>query len=171
LNSVGNVSNVTWQNILVQNCTYPIFATGIYFDQNTNRGASGGQGIPPNATSSHITNFKWTNVVGTINDTPGPNGPSVALIRFISVLALIHNRPGDGSCTTNPCWYGIQNINTAGVTLQLLNQTATHIQVREVHLVPQNGRGCSNVLCDPKSFIDGTDSLGFKCQNGPFVPT
>lgn len=80
LNAVGNVTNVTWSNIKVINATYPIFATGVYFDQNTNRGKVPGV-YPANSTATHISNFLWTNVSGTIND--------------------VH--PGDGSCTTNPC--------------------------------------------------------------------
>lgn len=32
--------------------------------------------------------------------------------------------PGDGSCTTDPCWYYVANVtNTPAVTLQLLNGT------------------------------------------------
>ncbi len=38
---------------------------------------------------------------------PGPN--------------TIPHSPGDGSCTTDPCWYHVANAtDNAGVTLQLL---------------------------------------------------
>ncbi|RSH89652.1 hypothetical protein EHS25_002203 [Saitozyma podzolica] len=152
LNSVGNITNasdVTWSNIHVHNATFPIFATGVYFDQNTNRGLTPGN-YPANSTATHISNFEWINVTGTINDV----------------------YPGDGSCVTNPCWYYVANVTkNAGVTMQLLNGTATNIRVLNAHLKPIDGQGESDVLCDPRSFTDGTANLGFKCANGPFVPT
>jgi hypothetical protein len=43
--------------------------------------------------------------------------------------------------------------------------------VLNAHLKPIDGQGESDVLCDPRSFTDGTANLGFKCANGPFVPT
>ena len=101
LDSTGNVSDVRWQNIYVLNATFPVFATSVYFDQNTNRGKTPGL-YPANSTATFINNFSWTNVSGTINDM----------------------YPGDGSCTTDPCWYYVANAtNTAGVTMQLLNGT------------------------------------------------
>ncbi|KAK8865572.1 hypothetical protein IAR55_000716 [Kwoniella newhampshirensis] len=148
LNSVGNITNVTWSNIYVLNATFPIFATGVYFDQNTNRGRVPGD-YPANSTATHISNFLWTNITGTISDI----------------------YTGDGSCTTNPCWYNVANAtNTAAVTLQLLRGTATNIRVENVNLMPIDGKGTPNVLCDPSSFVDGTSNLGFKCENGPYVP-
>jgi hypothetical protein len=48
---------------------------------------------------------------------------------------------------------------------------ATNIRVLNAHLKPIDGQGESDVLCDPRSFTDGTANLGFKCANGPFVPT
>ncbi|WWC59101.1 uncharacterized protein I303_101649 [Kwoniella dejecticola CBS 10117] len=148
LNSVGNISNVTWANIHVHNATFPIFATGVYYDQNTNRGRTPGV-YPANSTATHIENFTWVNVTGTISDV----------------------YTGDGSCTTDPCWYYVANAtNTAGITLQLLNGTATNIQIHNVNLKPIDGKGVSNVVCDPTSFTDGTDNLGFECVNGPYMP-
>jgi hypothetical protein len=65
----------------------------------------------------------------------------------------------------------VQNVtDTAAVTFQLLNQTATNIQLHNVHLMPNSGRGTPNVVCDPKSFIDGTANLGFRCVNGRYAP-
>lgn len=148
LNAVGNITNVTWSNIDIVNATFPIFATGVYFDQNTNRGMTPGV-YPANSTATHITNFRWVNVSGTIND--------------------VH--PGDGSCTTDPCWYYVANAtNNAGVTLQLLNQTAKGVQLENIQLKPWDGKGTANVLCNPTSFIDGVGNLGFECKNGPYVP-
>jgi len=101
LNSVGNISDVHWQNIYVLNATFPIFATSVYYDQNTHRGMVPGV-YPANSTATVIKNFTWTNVSGTINDM----------------------YPGDGSCTTDPCWYYINGTtNTAGVTFNMLNNT------------------------------------------------
>jgi hypothetical protein len=55
----------------VLNSTFPIFATGVYFDQNTNRGRTPGN-PPPNSTATFIKNFSWVNVTGTINsEYPG----------------------------------------------------------------------------------------------------
>ncbi|WWC87255.1 uncharacterized protein L201_002143 [Kwoniella dendrophila CBS 6074] len=148
LNSVGNITNVTWSNIHVHNATFPIFATGVYYDQNTNRGRTPGV-YPANSTATHIKNFSWINVTGTISDV----------------------YTGDGSCTTNPCWYYVANAtNTAAITLQLLNGTATNIQIHNVNLKPIDGKGTPNVVCDPTSFTDGTGNLGFKCANGPYIP-
>ncbi|WRT65114.1 uncharacterized protein IL334_002056 [Kwoniella shivajii] len=148
LNAVGNITNVTWSNIHVHNATFPIFATGVYYDQNTNRGRTPGV-YPANSTATHIKNFSWINVTGTISDV----------------------YTGDGSCTTDPCWYYVANAtNTAAITLQLLNGTATNIQIHNVNLKPVDGKGTPNVVCDPSSFTDGTDNLGFKCVNGPYVP-
>lgn len=57
---------------------------------------------PANSTATIIKNFSWVNVSGTINDM----------------------YPGDGSCVTDPCWYYVAGAtNTAGVTMQLLNNT------------------------------------------------
>lgn len=57
----------------VKNSTFPIFATSVYVDQNLNRGKT--LEIPGNSTATHISNFKWENIHGTINS----------------------NHPGDGS--------------------------------------------------------------------------
>lgn len=100
---------MTWSNIHVHNATFPIFATGVYFDQvsgiprgdqsravklmlqNTNRGLTPGN-YPANSTATHISNFEWINVTGTINDV----------------------YPGDGSCVTNPCCESERHIETPG---------------------------------------------------------
>jgi len=102
LDSVGNVTNVTWSNINIINSTFPIFATSVYFDQNTHRGKTPPSVYPANSTATFISNFLWNNVSGTIND--------------------LH--PGDGSCVTDPCWYFVANVtSTPGITMQLLNET------------------------------------------------
>jgi len=149
LDSMGNVTNVTWSNIHVVNATFPIFATSVYFDQNTNRGKTPGV-YPANSTATFISNFLWTNIRGTINDL----------------------YPGDGSCVTDPCWYFVANAtSTPGITFQLLNATAKNIRVENANLLPINEKGTSNVLCDPKSFTDGTSNLGFVCEDGPYQVT
>jgi len=148
LDAVGNVTNVTWSNIKIHNATFPIFATGEYFDQNTNRGEV--PGAPPaNSTSTHISNFLWVNISGTIND--------------------VH--PGDGSCVTDPCWYFVNVTNNAAITLELLNATATDVRVLNIDLKPLDGNGTADVTCNPTSFTDGTSNLGFDRVNGPYVPT
>jgi hypothetical protein len=104
---------------------------------------------PANSTATHISDFTWTNITGTIND------------RF----------PGDGSCTTNPCWYAIAGItNTAGVTMQLLNGTASGVHLENINLMPIDGKGVSNTFCNPSSFVDSSKpkDLGFVCENGPY---
>jgi len=149
LNALGNVSDVHWQNIYVLNATFPIFATSVYFDQNTNRGMVPGV-YPANSTATHIQNFSWTNVFGTINDM----------------------YPGDGSCVTNPCWYAVSGVtNTAGVTFQLLNNTATDVELKNINLLPIDGKGVSDTYCNPSAFVDGTEGLGFVCANGPYQST
>lgn len=70
--TIGFLWNLRYRH--VENSTFPIFATGVYFDQNTHRGQKPGT-FPPNSTSTHIMNFTWVNVTGTINS----------------------NHPGDGS--------------------------------------------------------------------------
>lgn len=150
LNSTGNVSNVHWQNIYILNATFPIFATSVYFDQNTHRGEVPGGPYPPGTTATEIANFTWTNVSGTINDM----------------------YPGDGSCVTDPCWYFVNGTtDTAGVTFQLLNQTASGVHLENINLLPIDGKGVSDTFCDPTSFKDGTKHLGFKCYNGPYEAT
>ncbi|TKA73655.1 hypothetical protein B0A55_06504 [Friedmanniomyces simplex] len=149
LDSTGNVSDVHWQNIYVLNATFPVFATSVYFDQNTNRGETPGV-YPANSTATFIDNFSWTNVSGTINDM----------------------YPGDGSCVTDPCWYYVANAtNTAGVTMQLLNGTASGVHLENINLLPIDGKGVSDTYCNPDSFTDGTENLGFVCANGPYKAT
>ncbi|GJJ09893.1 hypothetical protein Clacol_004117 [Clathrus columnatus] len=147
LDSTGTVSNVTWSNIHVLNATFPVFATGVYVDQNTNRGLTPPGQYPPNSTSTRIIDFSWVNVTGTINS----------------------EHPGDGSCITVPCWYAIEGItNTEGIVMQLLNGSATNIVTKNIILMPIDGIGNVDVFCDPSSFTDGTKSLGFKCLNGAY---
>ncbi|KAF8589113.1 glycoside hydrolase family 28 protein [Ramaria rubella] len=146
LDSVGNVSDVTWSNIHVLNATFPIFATGVYFDQNTNRGRTPGN-YPPNSTATSIKNFTWENVTGTINS----------------------EFPGDGSCTTVPCWYAVEGVtNTEGIVLQLLNNTATNIVTKNINLMPIDGVGTTDVFCSKSGFTDAGSTLGFVCRNGPY---
>ncbi|KZT58179.1 glycoside hydrolase family 28 protein [Calocera cornea HHB12733] len=149
LNSTGNVYNVTWSNIYVLNATFPIFATSAYFDQNTNRGLTPGN-FGAGTKATNITNFSWINVTGTINDM----------------------YPGDGSCITVPCWYSIPGItNTPGIPFQMLPGSAQGIQVKNVNLLPIDGKGAPNTFCNSTYFSDGTANLVFECTNGPYVAT
>lgn len=45
---------------------------------------------------------------------------------------------------------------------------ATNLHLENINLLPIDGKGTSNTYCDPTSFADGTQNLGFVCANGPY---
>lgn len=99
---------------------------------------------------------------------------------------------GDGSCVTDPCWYAVPNTTQqAGVTFQLLewvqwscplqahimiswsimrlsSNSATNIQLDNVNLFPIDGKGESDILCDPAFFSGNGSYSGFVCYDGPY---
>ena len=46
---------------------------------------------------------------------------------------------------------------------------AKDVRVENVNLLPIDSKGTPNVLCNPKSFTDGTSNLGFVCKDGPYI--
>ena len=48
---------------------------------------------------------------------------------------------------------------------------ARNLRVENTNLLPIDGKGTSNVLCNPSSFTDGTSNLGFVCEDGPYKAT
>ncbi|KIM28546.1 glycoside hydrolase family 28 protein [Serendipita vermifera MAFF 305830] len=142
----GLARNITWKNMKLVNVSTPIFITQNYYDQN--------KGPRPNnteGTSTKVQDFHFENFKGDIN----PNYT-------------------DGTCISNPCWNWVDGINgTQGIIFDLYEGTATGLQVKNFHVHPyQQGYEKTTVICDPATLAAGEqDTLGFKCQNGPFVET
>ncbi|KAG8818553.1 hypothetical protein FRC18_012428 [Serendipita sp. 400] len=142
----GLAANITWRNLVLRNVSTPIFITQNYYDQ--------GKGPRPNntaGTSTHIDNFHFENFSGYLN-------PSWT----------------DGTCISDPCWNYVEGIDaTQAIIFDLYNGTATNLQAKNIHVRPYRaGYDDTTVICDPATLAPGAqDTLGFKCQDGPFVAT
>lgn len=108
--------------------------------QNTNRGLTPGN-YPANSTATHISNFEWINVTGTINDV----------------------YPGDGSCVTNPCCESERHIETPGHNL---TRQGTTSRTSRRTLVSQCSCSSESVLdvCDHRVAADMLSGTGQSLQ-------
>ncbi|KAF9257041.1 pectin lyase-like protein [Marasmius fiardii PR-910] len=136
----GLARNITWRNIQFSDVPFPIYVTQNYWDQ--------GIGPKPNSSAinnTHIQDFTFENFSGTIKDVP-----------YV-----------EGSCVTDPCWYAVANTTGKEVIIfDLYPETATNIVAKNIHAQTETGAPVA-VMCDP-AVVSG--DVGFKCQNGPFVP-
>ncbi|GKT43323.1 putative exopolygalacturonase X [Colletotrichum spaethianum] len=139
----GLARNITWSNIRVNNVTFPIFVTQTYYNQ-----ASAG-GDRPNNSSVMMEDFTWEHFSGNINTY----------------------KPGDGSCTTNPCWYnsGLVNLtHTEAVIIECnTEKSCKGFQTRDIKIEPQS-KTVPKVIC-MNAMPDLNPKLGFECANGTFV--
>ncbi|TDL28064.1 pectin lyase-like protein [Rickenella mellea] len=137
----GLARNVTWRDIFFTNVPFPIYVTQNYWDQ--------GIGPRPNTSSTnntHIQDFTFQNFVGTIEDVP-----------YV-----------EGSCVSNPCWYAVPGATGKEVIiLDLYPGTATHVLAKRIFAVTETGARVA-AMCNATAVIG---DVGFKCQNGPFIPT
>ncbi|KAF8918384.1 pectin lyase fold/virulence factor [Mucidula mucida] len=142
----GHATNITWEDITVVNVSTAIFITQNYYDQDKGE-------RPPNTnkTSTEISNFTYRNFTGTLatNWT-------------------------DGTCISDPCWNFVEGLtphnplsSTSTLILVPLNLSFLDIDVR-----PANTTATTTVICDPDALTDGEQAtLGFECQDGPYVAT
>ncbi|KAK7695255.1 hypothetical protein QCA50_002445 [Cerrena zonata] len=107
-------------------------------------------GPKPNSTSTNNTrvqDFLFENFKGTILDTPG----------YV-----------EGSCVSDPCWYAVPEATGKEVAIfDLYPGTATNIVAKHISAKTVTGAEV-DVMCNSTTI--STD-VGFKCQDGPFVPT
>jgi len=138
----GLARNITWRDISFIDVPFPIFITQNYWDQ--------GVGPRPNTTgvtnNTHVQDFLFKNFVGLQRDVPYK----------------------EGSCVTDPCWYFVPNATGREVAIfDLYPATASNIVAKDVFAVTETGRKV-DVMCNATTV---TNDVGFKCWNGPFVPT
>ncbi|PFH47436.1 glycoside hydrolase family 28 protein [Amanita thiersii Skay4041] len=142
----GLANNVTWEDITLVNVSTGIFITQNYYDQD-----KGARPENVNKTSTRVTNFTYRNFNGGLN-----------------------SNWTDGTCISNPCWNFVQGIDgSQGVILDLYPETALNITMTHINIHPFNRPDSNaNVICDASALAPGEqDTLGFKCQTGPFVAT
>ncbi|KAL4251280.1 glycosyl hydrolase 28 family protein [Abortiporus biennis] len=137
----GLARNITWKDITFTNVPFPIYITQNYWDQ--------GIGPKPNSSSTnntHIQDFLFQNFVGTIEDTP-----------YV-----------EGSCVTDPCWYFVPGATGKEVAIfDLYPDTASNIVAKDIFAKTETGAPVA-VMCNSTTI---TTDVGFKCWDGPFVPT
>ncbi|KAG9033790.1 hypothetical protein FS837_002384 [Tulasnella sp. UAMH 9824] len=142
----GWAKNVTWRNIKALNVSTAIFITQNYYDQD--------KGPRPNntsGTSTAIDNLNFENFEGSL----GPNWT-------------------DGTCISNPCWNYVQGgDSTQSIIMDLYPGTATNLHFKNIKVHPyKKPYSATTVICDPAALAPGEqDTLGFKCQRGPYVAT
>ncbi|KAG7087713.1 hypothetical protein E1B28_013660 [Marasmius oreades] len=142
----GWADNVTWEDITLVNVSTGIFITQNYYDQD-----KGARPQNTNQTSTKISNFTFKNFTGGLN------------LNWT-----------DGTCISNPCWNYVQGGDaTQGIIFDLYPGTALNIAVQDVKIHPNDKpENATTVICDPSTLAAGEqDTLGFQCQNGPFVAT
>ncbi|KAH8823855.1 putative endopolygalacturonase [Flagelloscypha sp. PMI_526] len=141
----GWAENVTWEDITLVGVSTGIFITQNYYDQD-----KGPRPPNPGNDSTRVTNFHYKNFRGTL----GTNWT-------------------DGTCISNPCWNYVEGIsNNDAVILDLYPGTATALNFQKINVKTHVPSETTQVLCDPATLADGEqDTLGFECQDGPFVAT
>jgi len=137
----GLARNVTWRNMFFNDVPFPIYITQNYWDQNL-----GGPPDTPDTNSTHIADFTFQNFVGVIRDKP-----------YV-----------EGTCVSDPCWYYVPGATGREVAiLDLYPNTATNVVLKGVLAFTQTGREV-DVMCNATTV---TNDVGFKCWNGPYIPT
>ncbi|OBR16124.1 Glycosyl hydrolase family 28 [Colletotrichum higginsianum IMI 349063] len=141
----GLAKNITWSNIRVDNVTFPIFVTQTYYNQASVSGER------PNNSSVMMEDFTWEHFSGNINTY----------------------NPGDGSCTTNPCWYnaGLGNLTHSEAIIIECNteKSCKNFRTKDIKVEPQS-KTVPKVIC-MNAMPDLNPKLGFECANGTFVPS
>ncbi|KAF9006976.1 pectin lyase fold/virulence factor [Cyathus striatus] len=140
----GSADNITWEDITLVNVSTGIFVTQNYYDQD-----KGARPENTNKTSTKISNITFKNFTGTLN-----------------------SNWTDGTCISTPCWNYVEGIdNTKAIIFDLYPETALNLTVYDIDIKTGNKTNAT-VLCDPSSLVEGEEAtLGFQCQNGPFVAT
>ncbi|KAG0697728.1 glycoside hydrolase family 28 protein [Suillus ampliporus] len=138
----GAAINITWKNITFIDVVFPIYVTQNYWDQS-----GGARPDSSSVNETHIENFLFENFAGVINDTPG----------YV-----------EGSCVTDPCWYYVSGATGKEVVIfDLYPDTTTNIVVK--NLVASTLTGASvSAMCNSSTI---SSDVGFKCWDGPYVPT
>ncbi|CAA7262631.1 unnamed protein product [Cyclocybe aegerita] len=142
----GWADNITWEDITLVNVSTGIFITQNYYDQD-----KGPRPDNVNKSSTNISNITFRNFAGSLT-----------------------TNWTDGSCISDPCWNYVPGIDTTkGIIFDLYPETALSISVQNVTIHPFNQSAeATTVLCDPTTLAPGEqDTLGFKCENGPFIAT
>ena len=109
------------------------------------------------------------------NTTQGGNNNSTVVMNGFTYRnwkgTINTYQPGDGSCVTNPCWYGVPGADgTQAVVVGCTNSTSCqNYQFEQIEIVPQSDAvpkiNCTNLgsALNP--------NLGLICQNGTFIAT
>ncbi|KAJ6478813.1 pectin lyase fold/virulence factor [Mycena vitilis] len=136
----GLASNIVFKNILVNNVTFPIYVTQNYFDQSQ-------PPPPPSNTSVKIEGMSFENFAGTINS----------------------QRPGDGSCISDPCWYNVADADgTQSIIFEdLYAGTVQDISATDILILPERLFALPTVICNASVT---TAKIGFKCWDGLYIP-
>ncbi|KAK2054109.1 hypothetical protein LY76DRAFT_523185, partial [Colletotrichum caudatum] len=79
--------------------------------------------------------------------------------------------PGDGSCTTNPCWYNsglVKLTHTEAVIIGCSSGSSCKgFKTRDIRIDPQS-RTVPKVIC-MNAVPDPNPDLGFECANGTYI--
>ncbi|KAF9017680.1 pectin lyase-like protein [Hymenopellis radicata] len=139
----GHATNITWEDITVVNVSTAIFIT-----QKYDKGER-----PPNTnkTSTEISNFTYRNFTGT----------------------LATNWSTGWYMYQRPCWNFVEGVDTTqSIILDLYPDTALNLSFLNIDIRPANATANTTVICDPDALTDGEQAtLGFECQDGPYVVT
>jgi len=182
-NTIGYQSHGMSIGSLGQNQAVPAAVSNILFDDNTAAntlyGARfkswiGGQGLAKNVTWSNIRLYNVTQPI--LVTQPGrPNNSSVIMqdFKFVNFTGSINSyQPGDGSCVTDPCWYGKglpQLDGTQAIIVECnTDKSCSGFEFENIQVWPQSERPAS-VICFNATAALNPD-LGFDCSNGTYVP-
>jgi len=69
---------------------------------------------------------------------------------------------------SDPCWYAVANATGREVAiLDLYPGTAVNVVAKDIFATTETGRPVA-VMCNATTV---TNDVGFKCWDGPFIPT
>ncbi|KAF8890677.1 pectin lyase fold/virulence factor [Infundibulicybe gibba] len=139
----GWADSVTWEDIRLVDVS-----TGIFITQKF---AFCPRPDNVNNTSTHVSNFKFTNFSGSLN-----------------------RNWTDGTCISNPCWNFVQGADTTqSIIFDLFPGTALNISVVGMNIHPfRKPASATTVICDPATLAPGEqDTLGFNCTRGLYKVT
>ncbi|KAK4938273.1 hypothetical protein LTR10_021252 [Elasticomyces elasticus] len=148
----GLAKNITWSNLRVYNVTFPIFVTQTYVNQGSpqtqlQNGTTTGR---PNNSTVNMQGFTWANITGTINSF----------------------NPGDGSCVSDPCWYnvGLPNLSqTEAIIVECnTNSSCKDFVFDNIQVFPETMQAATVICMNATAALN--PDLGFKCDNGTYVP-
>ncbi|KAK2014483.1 family 28 glycosyl hydrolase [Colletotrichum eremochloae] len=156
VSSPANVENIRFEDVTVQG--------GLYAARF--KSWTGGKGLARNITWSNI---RVDNVTFPIFVTQTYSNQASICEHFSGNINTYS--PGDGSCTTNPCWYNsglVKLTHTEAVIIGCSNRTSCRgLQTRDIRIDPQS-RTVPKVIC-MNAMPDLNPNLGFDCANSTYI--